>query len=427
MLKGECWSVFGFRRFSGRLVDDDLECIGFGLVVVMLQERSQWDWKFWWTLPIYPFGQRRTIRREVVPGEVWVLEQLQGLFYVVTPIRMTVVRLEGGGLLVYAPIAPTRECIELMNELVNAYGDVKYIILPTVSGLEHKVFVGPFARKFKNAQVYVSPSQWSYPVQLPLSWLGLPIGRSKFLPKESDKTPFSAEFDYAILGPISLGVGPFEEVVFFHRRSRTLLVTDSVLSVPSLPPEILQLDPTALLYHAKDSAGEQVEDTPKMRVKGWKRIALFSFYFRPSALEILDLGPAWAEARAAGAQAAKAYFGLYPFRWKLGWEDSFEALSGSGRLFVAPILQQLILNRDPQQVLAWADRVMQWQFERIVGCHLAAPIAAGPKAFREAFSFLERDSKFAIEPLPDADFALLREIESVLLEKGITPPSCDRV
>jgi len=133
------------------------------------KKHADWAWKFWWTLPIYPFGQRRTLRSEVIPGEIWTFEQLQGVFYVVTPIRITVIRLEAGGLLVYAPIAPTGECLALMQELVNQHGDVRYIILPTVSGLEHKVFVGPFAQQFKQAQVYVSPSQWSYPVTLPLS------------------------------------------------------------------------------------------------------------------------------------------------------------------------------------------------------------------------------------------------------------------
>lgn len=77
----------------------------------------------------------------------------------VVPIRMTVIRLDMGGLFVYAPVAPTPECIRLVNELVAEYGDVRYIILPTASGLEHKVFVGPFARKFPKAQVFVAPDQ----------------------------------------------------------------------------------------------------------------------------------------------------------------------------------------------------------------------------------------------------------------------------
>jgi len=392
------------------------------------KKHADWAWKFWWTLPIYPFGQRRTLRSEVIPGEIWTFEQLQGVFYVVTPIRMTVIRLEAGGLLVYAPIAPTGECLALMQELVNQHGDVRYIILPTVSGLEHKVFVGPFAQQFKQAQVYVSPSQWSYPVTLPLSWLGLPMGRTHRLPKTATETPFVDEFDYAILGPIGLGIGPFEEVAFFHRRSRTVLVTDAVLSVPAIPPAILQLDYPALLFHAKETADDVVEDTPEMRIKGWKRIALFSFYFRPSALDILDLIPAWKEAQAAGDRAARAYFGLYPFRWKAGWERSFEALSGGGRLLVAPILRQLILNRDPRRVLAWAEQVMDWNFERLIGCHFDAPLVTHPIAFRQAFSFLEVQSQFEDPvPLPEEDFSLLRDIEEQLLKRQITPPPCDRI
>jgi Domain of unknown function (DUF4336) len=388
------------------------------------QSRSQWTWKFWWTLPIYPFGQRRTLKTEVVPGQIWTFEQLQGVFYVVTPIRMTVVRLAAGGLLVYAPIAPTPECIAMIHELVNQYGNVKYIILPTVSGLEHKIFVGPFAQQFKSAKVYVMPHQWSYPVQLPLSWLGLPVGRTMVLPENASETPFGDEFDYAMLGPIALGIGPFAEVAFFHRASRSVLVTDSILSVPETPPAIVQLDPTALLYHAKENAGDVVQDTPENRIKGWKRIALFSFYFRPSALDILDFGPAWKDAQEAGDRAPQAYFGLYPFRWKVGWERSFDALSGGGRLFVAPILQQLILNRDPQGVLDWADRVAQWQFDRLIACHLDSPVRTNAIAFRQAFGFLDRSSKrLENQPLPQEDFALLRDIEAQLLSRKITPPA----
>ena len=37
---------------------------------------------------------------------VWCFEQLIGIYYVHVPIRMTVLRLEAGGLFVYAPVAP---------------------------------------------------------------------------------------------------------------------------------------------------------------------------------------------------------------------------------------------------------------------------------------------------------------------------------
>jgi hypothetical protein len=236
---------------------------------------QDFTWRFWPIVPIYPYGQRRTIRKEVIKDTIWTFDQLQGIFYVVVPIRMTVVKLEKGGLLVYAPVAPTGECVRLLNELVVKHGDVKYIILPTISGIEHKVFVGPFARCFPTAQVFVSPGQWSFPINLPLSWLGLPGKRTHILPENSQEAPFAEDFDYAILGPIDLGLGKFAEVAFFHKRSHTLLITDTIVSVPAEPPAIVQLDPYPLLYHAKDKAFDMVADTPANRLKGWQRVTLF--------------------------------------------------------------------------------------------------------------------------------------------------------
>lgn len=90
-------------------------------------------WPYWYLVPIYPYSQRQTLVREVVPDTIWVLEQVQGIFYVVVPIRMTVVRLNTGGLLIYSPIAPTAECLQLLGQLTAKYGPVKYIILPTIS------------------------------------------------------------------------------------------------------------------------------------------------------------------------------------------------------------------------------------------------------------------------------------------------------
>lgn len=388
---------------------------------------KDWAWRFWLTLPLYPFGQRRTLRREVLNDTIWTFDQMQGIFYVVVPIRMTVVKLAAGGLLIYAPVAPTRECLHLLNELVAKHGAVKYIILPTVSGLEHKVFVGPFARQFPQAQVFVAPNQWSFPLNLPLSWLGLPAKRTHLLPADSRQTPFADEFDYAILGPISLGLGPFEEVAFFHKRSRSLLVTDSVLSVPQEPPAIVQLDPYPLLFHARDSATEAIADTSANRLKGWRRVALFALYFRPSVLDVPTLKAVLWAARQASDRSRKAYFGLYPFLWKLDWQRSFEALQGGGRLLVAPVLQTLILNRAPKETIEWANRVASWDFQRILPCHFDCPINATPQQFRQAFSFLEKNPISGSMALPTADFAFLRELEEGLNKRGITPPSKEPV
>ncbi len=388
---------------------------------------ADYSWRFWFTLPIYPFGKRRTIRKEVVQNSIWTFDQLQGIFYVVVPIRMTVVKLEEGGLLVYAPVAPTPECIRMVKELVAEHGDIKYIILPTISGLEHKIFVGPFARYFPHAQVFVAPKQWSFPVNLPLSWLGLPAKRTKILPQDSSKTPFANQFDYEILNPIELGAGRFSEVAFFHKRSRTLLVTDSVVVIPEYPPAIIQLDPYPLLFHAKDNASEAVENTEENRRKGWQRIALFAMYFRPSVLEIAEWGKTFSNAFKAPDSSAKAYFGLYPFKWKSDWKRSFDTLRGNGRLFVAPILQTLILNRAPQETIDWADKIATWDFVRIIPCHLESPIAAEPYQFRKAFAFLEKQPSSNSYGLLEEDFQVLKEIDRGLNKTGIVPPAKEKI
>lgn len=405
-------------------------------MITVQEQRKQlreWFWRFWFLVPLYPRSQRRTIRKEVVKDTIWTFDQVQGIVYVVVPIRMTVVKLAAGGLLVYAPVAPTPECIRLMNELVAEHGDVRYIILPTISGLEHKVFVGPFARCFPDAQVFVTPAQWSFPVNLPLSWLGFPLKRTQMLPQHSCNAPFADEFDYEILGPIYLGPGRFSEVAFFHRRSRSLLVTDSVVSVPDSPPGIVQLDPYPLLFHAKDSAFDQIENTEANQKKGWHRIALFALFFRPMTLDVVDTWQSILEALKAPDRSKKAYFGWFPFQWKQGWERSFEALRGGGRLFVAPILQTLILNRAPQETLDWADTVAAWEFQRIIPCHFDAPIAATPREFRQAFTFLEKSSEHSgpvdpvYLPLPDDDFRLLKEINEGLSRTRIVPAAKEKV
>jgi hypothetical protein len=317
-----------------------------------------------------------------------------------------------------------------MRELEAEHGAVKYIVLPTISGLEHKVFVGPFARKFPQAQVYIAPQQWSFPVNLPLSWLGFPPKRTHILSSPYEKHPFGEEFDYAILGPIKLSLGSFGEIALFHKPSRTALVTDSVISIPKTPPESVELDPFPLLFHARDNGLEEVEDTPEMREKGWQRICLFATYFQPNALEVLEWGEALQEARQAPDRSKKNYFGFYPFRWQSNWKESFDQLQGDGRLLVAPILQTLILNRAPRETIKWANLLVSWYFERLIPCHFQAPLQVSPREFRQAFSFLEKEELPLNQPsypLPEEDLAPLENLEVTLRKGRLLPPPQEKI
>ena len=146
------------------------------------------------------------------PGELWTFEQKQGILYIHVPIRMTVYRMQTRpGLFVYAPVAPTDECVRLLRELEEQHGEVAYIVLPTVA-VEHKYFVGPFSQAFPKAevrgiheqieifslwhfqcrphQVWVCPGQFSVPLQLPLPLLGFPWdARLRTLPKDTSALP----------------------------------------------------------------------------------------------------------------------------------------------------------------------------------------------------------------------------------------------
>jgi hypothetical protein len=390
---------------------------------------SDWDWPFWFVLPLYPYRKRQTIRREIVKETIWSFEQSQGILYAVVPIRMTVVKLNSGGLLVYAPIAPTKECVRLVNELEAKYGQVKYIIHPTSSGLEHKVFVGPFAKYFPQAKIFVAPNQWSFPLNLPLSWLGFPPHRTYEFSQEQSKIPFADEFDYQILN-IDLNKGYFTEVALYHWRSQTLLLTDTIISIPENPPAILQINPYPLLFHARENGLEKIEDNQANRVKGWKRICLFAIYFRPDAVETIGLGQLLQEGFKAPDRTRKAYFGLFPFHWKSHWQESFQALRENGRPFVAPILQILILPQAPQKVIKWADKVARWNFQQIISCHFDAPIKVSPNQFRAAFSFLEKTPPTSypnflprVQCFPDADLNFINNLQAQLVRfKIATPP-----
>lgn len=101
---------------------------------------------------------------------------------------------------------------------------------------------------------------------------------------------------------------------------------------------------------------------------------------------------------------------------------------------MAPILQKLILNRAPKVVADWVERVCQWPFQRIIPCHLANDIKAGPDDFRAAFDFLyEPPSTKSIfgmfgkikrrgaRPL-DADVKLLTDASKSLTEQDVIFP-----
>ena len=374
-------------------------------------------WPWWPLLPLYPYGRRRTLIRELIPGQVWSFEQLQGVFYVAVPIRMTVVRLRHG-LMLYAPVAPTAEVLVALRDLEQRHGPVRSIVLPTSSGLEHKLPVPAMARAFPSAEVWVTPRQWSFPLPLPLAWLGFPAGRTRVLFDQG--LPHADQLHWHALGPLDLGLGSFMEAACLHRLSGSLLVCDGLVAIGNLPPEIFDSDPRPLLFHARDRGDEPVEDSAERRLRGWRRLVLFASYLRPERLQVPGWGEVFTQAMGPGLRRADAYFGLYPFRWSEGWEMEFRALVPEGRpvMQVAPVVERLVLPRRRDALLAWLQALaMEAEVRWLVPAHYDAPV---PCTAEDLAGLVESIKARAWAP-DDGSWSYLAGIDTTLLKLGVVP------
>ncbi len=375
------------------------------------------SWPWWPLLPLYPYGRRATHFEELIPGQVWSFEQLQGVYYVAVPIRLTVVKVPGGLMLVN-PLPPTQELCAGLADLEAQHGPVCTIMLPTASGLEHKFPLGPLARAFPEAEIWVCPGQWSFPVQLPLTWLGVPAARTKVL--LTDGVPHPKVCQWISLGPLDLGVGRFQEISCLHRPSGALLITDALVGIHAQPPAIFDRDPTPLLFHARNRGDQPLMDSPEARRRGWARLVLFASYLRPYKLRVPGLDELLRHAFRPGLRTGKAHFGLYPFDWQDGWHDDAMNLMGEeeAKLQVAPVLERLVLPRAQRALIAWLEQLescsdLAW----LIPAHYSAPL---PFTASHA-SALQSDLRHKSWATNEGNWTFLANIDQRLLKLGFVP------
>ncbi|CEM35066.1 unnamed protein product [Vitrella brassicaformis CCMP3155] len=153
-----------------------------------------------------PFYERVTVLRTMGDG-VHFLEQPLLIGGVSFGLRSVVIELNSSrDLMVINPVAPTRELIKLVNSL---RGTVKAIVVPNTSP-EHQPYVQEFLDRCPGAKVYASrlPRDDSYRVDELLSEEAPPM--------------WKGVIEQAVLD----GSASFREVVFFHKPSKSLIVTD---------------------------------------------------------------------------------------------------------------------------------------------------------------------------------------------------------
>ena len=132
------------------------------------------------------------------------------------PVRMTVIQLGTGGLLLHSP---TRFTPELKEELERT-GPIEHIVSPNVA---HWSFVKIWQRHVPGAQTWAAPGLRERG-QVRRAALRLDHDLGLDAPKA-----WSNELDQIVIP----GLGGFAEVAFFHRASRTLVLTDLVQNLES--------------------------------------------------------------------------------------------------------------------------------------------------------------------------------------------------
>ena len=146
----------------------------------------------------------------VFTEDVWVCRQPLRFLGVQVGTRMTIVRLETGALWVHSPVAVDEEKAAEICGL----GPVSFIVAPNRL---HHLFVAPFRDRWSEASVFLAP--------------GLSSKRPDLEPAitlQGEATySWSAEIEHECVS----GLRTLGEVAFFHRRSRTLLLTDLAFNI----------------------------------------------------------------------------------------------------------------------------------------------------------------------------------------------------
>ena len=144
--------------------------------------------------------------------DLWVADRPLKLFVGDIGARMTVVRLHDGSLFLHSPVRLDEETRSALDTL----GPVRAVVAPSKV---HHLFVGDYVSGYPDAAVYGAP--------------GLAAKRPtlRFDHVLDDEAP--AEWRGDLEQHVFRGAPSLNEVVFLHRPTRTLVLTDLAFNVPA--------------------------------------------------------------------------------------------------------------------------------------------------------------------------------------------------
>lgn len=148
---------------------------------------------------------------DAIDQNIWTISRPHRMMGLPVGVRMTVIRLPSGELFLHSPIELTPEIRQTLDDL----GSVRYVICPNKM---HHLFAGSYSAVYPSATFYVAPGLVEKRPDLSFA-------------KELSPNPEPEWMD--VLAQLRIeGVPWMEETVFFHRSSRSLIVTDLVFNLP---------------------------------------------------------------------------------------------------------------------------------------------------------------------------------------------------
>jgi len=148
-------------------------------------------------------------------SDLWVVDRPQRFYGLPVGTRMSVIRLAGGGLLLHSPIALD----PYVRRELDALGPVRFVVAPN---RVHHLYAGAVAKSYPDSRLWIGP--------------GLEVKRPDlaYVAILGDEAPpeWRGQVDQVFFRG-----RPYEnEVVFFHRASRTLIMCDLAFNFgPSAP------------------------------------------------------------------------------------------------------------------------------------------------------------------------------------------------
>lgn len=124
--------------------------------------------------------------------------------------RAVVIRLSDDSLFILSPIQLTPD----IRVDIDTLGVVKYLVSPNHL---HHLYMGDWSRAYPDAKLYASPRLASKRKDLTFY---------KTLSTDTPEPEWAGQIDQCIFGS---GNGWFDEIVFFHRASRTVVFTDTIM------------------------------------------------------------------------------------------------------------------------------------------------------------------------------------------------------